>query len=186
MKRLVIITVGKTHSGKTTFAKSLEQQLNNSLIIDQDNHAEFINTCYKNLLPKQGPNTLKYAVTQTIIDYSVSHSNSHIIICNSNRTREGRLNLLSHFHKREFVSIIVNFDIPYPVLQERVAKSERSTTIFRSASTYKEVLTRQHLESHKNGVVSPIEGEADYLFVIKNNDDSQSVILKIIKIAQSQ
>jgi hypothetical protein len=39
MKRLVIITVGKTHSGKTTFAKALEQQLHNSLVIDQDNHA---------------------------------------------------------------------------------------------------------------------------------------------------
>lgn len=44
MKRLVIITVGKTHSGKATFARALEKQLNNSFIMDQDNHAEFINT----------------------------------------------------------------------------------------------------------------------------------------------
>lgn len=34
------MTVGKTHSGKTTFAKALEQQLPCSLVIDQDNHAE--------------------------------------------------------------------------------------------------------------------------------------------------
>jgi Tfp pilus assembly ATPase PilU len=44
MKRLVIITVGKTHSGKTTFARALEKELNNSFVMDQDNHAEFINT----------------------------------------------------------------------------------------------------------------------------------------------
>lgn len=29
MKRLVIMTVGKTHSGKTTFAKALEKELLN-------------------------------------------------------------------------------------------------------------------------------------------------------------
>ncbi|CAG9614046.1 hypothetical protein BACCIP111899_03273 [Bacillus rhizoplanae] len=52
MKRLVIITVGKTHSGKTTFARALEKELNNSSVMDQDNHAEFINTFYKNLQPK--------------------------------------------------------------------------------------------------------------------------------------
>lgn len=85
MKRLVIITVGKTHSGKTTFAKALEQQLDNSLVIDQDNHAEFINTYYKILLPKQGPNTVKYAITQTIVDYAVNQTNFHHILCNSNR-----------------------------------------------------------------------------------------------------
>lgn len=63
MKRLVIITVGKTHSGKTTFARVLEEELNNSIVIDQDNHAEFINTYYKELQPKQGPDTLKYAIS---------------------------------------------------------------------------------------------------------------------------
>lgn len=35
MKRLVIITVGKTHSGKTTFAKELEKELPHSSIMDQ-------------------------------------------------------------------------------------------------------------------------------------------------------
>lgn len=44
MNKLAIITVGKTHSGKTTFAKALEKELLNSVVIDQDNHAEFLNT----------------------------------------------------------------------------------------------------------------------------------------------
>ena len=70
MKKLVIITVGKTHSGKTTFANALEKQLNNSFVMDQDNHAEFINTYYKNLQPKQGPNTLKHSLSKLIVDYA--------------------------------------------------------------------------------------------------------------------
>jgi adenylate kinase family enzyme len=185
MKRLVIITVGKTHSGKTTFAKALEQQLNNSLLIDQDNHAEFINTFYKALLPKQGPNTIKNAITQTIVEYAVNKTNFHVILCNSNRAHKSRLDLLTHFHNKGFISILVNFDIPDHVLQVRVAKSQRSTTVFRSASTFEEVLTRQQAESHKGDVTAPIEGEADHLFVIKNTDEVQSVTRRIVNIAKS-
>ena len=66
MKKLAIITVGKTHSGKTTFAHALEKQLSNSFVMDQDNHAEFINTYYKNLLPTQGPNILKHSISKHI------------------------------------------------------------------------------------------------------------------------
>lgn len=184
MKRLVIITVGKTHSGKTTFAKALEQQLHNSLVIDQDNHAEFLNTHYKTLLPKQGPNTIKYAITQTIVDYAVNQTNFHLILCNSNRARKGRSDLLAHFHNKGFISILVNFDIPDYLLQARVAKSQRSTIVFRNASTFEEVLIRQQAESHIGDVVA-LEGEADHFFVIKNNDEAQSVTQNIVNIAQS-
>ncbi|MCF6138496.1 AAA family ATPase [Pseudalkalibacillus berkeleyi] len=183
MRRLVIITVGKTHSGKSTFAKALEQQLQNALVVDQDNHAEFINTFYKHLLPKQGPNTIKYALTQTIIDYAVDQTNVHLILCNSNRGRTTRLNLLDHFHKNGFTSILVDFDIPDHVLQERIANSERSTAIFRSASTFEEVLIKQQKETSKKEITSPIEGEANHLFVIKTTDDIPSVTKSILDIA---
>ncbi|WP_199621267.1 AAA family ATPase [Paenibacillus alkalitolerans] len=184
MKRLVIITVGKTHSGKTTFAKALEQHLHSSIVIDQDNHAEFINTYYRTLLPKQGPNTIKYAITQTIVDYAVNQTDFHIILCNANRNRKIRLNLLEHFHNKGFISILVNFDIPDHVLEERVDNSQRSTNVFRNASSFKEVLIRQQAESHYVDVTAPVEGEADHLFVINNNDEVQPVVQSIVNIVQ--
>ncbi len=104
MKRFVIITVGKTHSGKTTFAKYLEQKLPHSLVIDQDNHAEFINKYYRGLIPSKGPNTIKYTITQTIVDYAVNQTNDHLIICNSNRARKGRLDLLHYFQQKGIYS----------------------------------------------------------------------------------
>jgi deoxyadenosine/deoxycytidine kinase len=52
MKRIAVITVGMTHSGKSTFARNLEKELDNSFVLDQDNHAEFINTYYQKLQPK--------------------------------------------------------------------------------------------------------------------------------------
>jgi len=180
MNRLVILTVGKTHSGKTTFAKALEKEMPNSVVIDQDNHAEFLHTYYQALLPKQGPNTIKYALTQTIVTYTVEETNCHLILCNSNRNRRGRLKLLDYYHKQGFTSILVNFEIPEYVLKERIAKSQRRTTILRTASTFDEVLNRQQNETNQGDILAPMEGEANHLFVIKYEDDMQSVIRQIV------
>jgi CRISPR/Cas system-associated endoribonuclease Cas2 len=155
--------------------------------MDQDNHAEFINTYYKKLQPKQGPNTLKHAISQLIVNYAIEHTHSHLIICNSNRSRNGRLYLLEQlFHKNDFIRILVHFDIPDHVLQARVTQSQRSTNIFRIASNFEEVLTRQQADSLKEDVKDPVEGEADHLFVIKNNDEVDSVIQNIVHIAECE
>jgi adenylate kinase family enzyme len=184
MKRFVVMTVGKTHSGKTTFARALEQQLHNSLVIDQDNHAEFINAYYKALQPKQGPNALKYALTQTIVDYAVTRTDSHLILCNSNRSRRGRLEVLEHFHNEGFISVLVNFDLPDEVLYARVADSQRSTAIFRRASSFAEVLHRQIADSHKDDAAAPVEGEADHLYVISDSAEVPAVIRSIVELVR--
>ncbi len=139
MKRLVILTVGKTHSGKTTFARSLEKELKGSMVIDQDNHAKFIHSYYKALEPTYGANTLKHAISKLIVNYAMEHTDYHLIICNSNRNRKDRSYLLEElFPKEDFIQII-HFEIPYEVLQDRVTKSQRSTNILRGAYS-KEVL----------------------------------------------
>lgn len=184
MKRLVIMTVGKTHSGKSTFANALEKQLDNSMVIDQDNHAGFINTHYKALLPKQGPNTLKIAITKTIVDYAMDQTDFHLILSNSNLGRKIRMEKLEHYHNQGFTSILVNFELPDHILQSRVANSERSTTIFRSASTFEEVLMRQQASADQGSDDrSAIDGEADHLFIINSTDEVPSVINKIVDIA---
>jgi hypothetical protein len=89
----------------STFAKKLELQLKNAIIIDQDNHASFINAYYKFLRPKEGPNTLKYAVTQTIVDYAVNQIVYHLVLCNSNLARKGRMDLLDYFRPNLYILI---------------------------------------------------------------------------------
>ncbi|MDX8366118.1 AAA family ATPase [Cytobacillus sp. IB215665] len=187
MKRLAIITVGKTHSGKTTFAKALEKKLNNSFVMDQDNHAEFINTYYEKLQPKQGPNILKHSISTLIVNYAKEHTDFHIISCSANRTRKGRKFLLEEIYdKDEFVRILVHFDIPDEILYDRVIHSQRSTNIFRGPySNFKEVLLRQQAESQLDGVVDPEEGDADHLFIIKDNKEVDSVIKEIVHISKS-
>ncbi|MDN7243907.1 AAA family ATPase [Planococcus shenhongbingii] len=185
MKRLLIMTIGKTHSGKSTFAKALEKRMPNSIVVDQDNHAEILQTYYPALVPQEGPNTIKYALTQTIVDYAVNETNCHVILCNSNRNHKGRMNILDYYHEKEFTSILVNFDILAHVLEERIRKSRRSTTILRTTSSFEEVLTQQQNETFKDNLVVPSKSEADYLFVIKNANEVESIISKIIEIAQN-
>ncbi|MGV3463705.1 MAG: ATP-binding protein [Heyndrickxia sp.] len=186
MKRLAVITVGKTHSGKTTFARALEKELDNSFVMDQDNHAEFINTYYKNLQPNAGPNSLKHSLSRLIVEYAKENTDLNFIICNSNRSRNGRLYLLEKlFPREEFVRILVAFDIPDSVLQERVTQSQRSTNIFRGAySNFEQVLLRQQAESHKEDITDPEEGEADHLFIIKDSTEVDSIIKEIVHIAE--
>ncbi|RPJ94131.1 ATP-binding protein [Rummeliibacillus sp. TYF005] len=186
MKRLMIMTVGKTHSGKTTFARLLEQSLENSFVMDQDNQAEFINTYYQKLQPNEGPNIFKNSLSRFIVEYAIENTKLHLIICNSNRNRISRLKLFDElFTQEQFIRILVNFDIPDEVLLNRVKQSQRSTNIFRgSYSSFEEVLIRQQHESSNEDVIEPTIDEAEYLFVIKDNKDVESVIQKIVYIAK--
>ncbi|CEG26215.1 AAA family ATPase [Bacillus sp. B-jedd] len=185
MKRLVIMTVGKTHSGKTTFAYALEQRMKDSLVIDQDNHAAFINTHYKNLQPQRGPNILKHSISKLIVDYAKENTRFHLIISNSNRNIKGRSQLLEElFPKDQFIRILVHFDIHDAVLEARVAETTRNPNIFRGPSTsFKDILARQQEESFDQGFTDPDEEEADHLFVVKDNEDVEKVIQGIIRIA---
>lgn len=176
MNRFVVITVGKTHSGKTTFAKKLELRLKNAIIIDQDNHASFINAYYKSLRPKEGPNMLKYAVTQTIVDYAVNQTDCHLVLCNSNLARKGRMDLLEYFRNKGFITILVYFDIPDDVLYLRITESQRSKDIFRSASTFQDVFTRQQ----KSEASTPTISEADHLFIVSHNEKDVPLVIKKI------
>ncbi|MBT2641553.1 AAA family ATPase [Bacillus sp. ISL-41] len=183
MKRLAIITVGNTHSGKTTFARALEKELCNSTVIDQDIHAKFINTYYEKLQPKNGPNTFKHAISRMIVNYAIDYTDHHLIICNSNQSVIDRSHLFEKFFpKDDFIHIIVHFDIPYHVLQARVTESKRSTNIFRGSYTnFEQVLAKQMADSLKEDVIDPEEREADHLFVIKDNKEAESVIQEILR-----
>lgn len=181
MTRLAIITVGKTHSGKTTFARKLESLLDNSVVLDQDNQAEFLNQHYKKLIPSDGPNSLKYAVSQAIAKHAIQRTDLHLIFCNSNISFVSRDFLLNTIcDASTFKRILVYFDLSEEVLHERIATTTRGTQIFRrSDSTFDQVLARQVVEI-------PSSEEADHLLVIKRVDDLDLVMKQIVALAISR
>lgn len=183
VNRLAVITVGKTHSGKTTFAKALERQLANAIVVDQDNHAEILKTYYPALVPKEGANAIKYALTQTIVNHAVDQTDCHIILCNANRNRQGRLKLLDFYRSKGFTTILVNFDMADEVLKTRIDQAGRDTSVLRTVSSFKDVLVRQQAESVDNPGVTPTPDEADYLFSVTNEQQVEAAISDITIIA---
>ena len=180
MNRFVIMTVGKTHSGKTTFAHKLEEETTHSVIIDQDNHAQFLKDYYPALFHQKGPNKIKYTLTQTMVDYVVNETNYHIILCNSNYNKLGRERLLTYYKEHGFTTILVFFDLPDEVLYKRVENSGRNMDILRTAKSFLEVLDRQRSDMEKEEICAPTEVEADYLFTIQTEKDVQEVVNHLV------
>lgn len=106
-----------------------------------------------------------------------------MILCNSNRNRNGRLKLINYYQNKGFTCILVNFEIPDHVLKERITKSERSTSILRVAATFDEVFLRQQAETKEGDILAPAGDEAEHLFVIKKQEDVESIIRKIVDTA---
>ena len=175
------MTVGKTHSGKSTFGQLLASRLGNTCIIDQDNQAAFINSHYRSLLPEQGPNELKYSVSETIIDYAVTRTDVHVILCNAYRSRTDRSKLLGKFRAHGFTTVLVTFNLPDEVLAARVAATTRSTEVLRSASSFAEVLARQGAETGSD-VTPPEAGEADFMFRLEDSQEVPPVIDQILEL----
>ncbi|MBW4840674.1 MAG: ATP-binding protein [Paenibacillaceae bacterium] len=176
MNRFVIMTVGMTHSGKTTFATELEKVMQqDAVVIDQDNHAEFINKHYMKLRPSEGPNMLKFSITNTIVAYAVEHSHMHILLSNSNLHEPSRRKVLRYFQEKGFQRILVYFELPYKLLEERVEKTQRHHKVFRNASSFSEILQRQRGSQQDR----PGPEEAEYLFVIKDPCDFPVIIGQI-------
>ncbi|MBK7781628.1 MAG: ATP-binding protein [Ardenticatenia bacterium] len=182
-KRLAVITVGMTHSGKTTFAHQLQARLPNAIVVDQDLQAAFLNTHYRSIVPTEGPNHLKFALTRAIVDHAIERTSAHIIFCNANRSRAARTRLLDRLDRAGFTTVLVDFRIADDLLRQRVATSDRSTNVLRSSTSFAEVLTRQQRAAGDPDTTPPAAGEADHLFHVDRSEDVPAVVQAILEIA---
>lgn len=182
--RLFVVTIGKTHSGKTTFANALKQKLSNSVVIDQEAHVEFLQSYYQDSLPKQGNHTMKNTMSKLALDYYISCTNTNMILCNTHLSRAHRSTIFEKiFTKNKFTRILIYFDIPDEVIIARIKESNRSTSPFRSdCSTFEEVLALQK-EASKQNEEYPQMDEADYIFIINDNHNHDAVIEEILQIS---
>ena len=173
MKRLVIMTIGKTHSGKTTFGKKLEEKLPKSIVVDQDNHATFLHTHYPKLIPEQNQFKLKIMLSQFILNYAITETDTPIIISSANLSKKGRVALLEQFFPQDkWTRIYVYFDFSTETLQQRIKHTTRSTTIFRDTTMTFERL----IEKHSEQLEPPTDEEVDYIFHVNETQPVKKVI----------
>ncbi len=183
LERLAVMTVGKTHSGKTTFAHMLAGELPGSVVIDQDLQAKFLNKYYPQLLPKNGPNLIKNALTRTVAEHAVENTDCHLIISNSNLSGEDRRTWLDYYKEKGFTTVLVFFNLSEDMLRLRIRRSTRSTNIFRVSLTFGDLLDRQ-LKAYP--ATGPSAGEADHLLTVHHGKDVEPVIGRILDISRGK
>ncbi|MEA2088817.1 MAG: AAA family ATPase [Patescibacteria group bacterium] len=118
------MTVGKTHSGKTTFGYKIAKKLKQHCLLDSDILAEFLREyvpdLYKNDFVKNSNKISSgYNLKKKILTEIYKHAlktNIPIIITSANQTKKIRkeIYLLSKKEKRKF--ILVYFDLPEKIL----------------------------------------------------------------------
>ncbi len=182
----LIMTVGKTHSGKTTFGKKLAQKIKNNVLIDTDQISEFLKDNYGNLYStdflkdstKLSPGYfLKKEVAHTIFK-SAFKTELLIISTSANSTKKLRKSLVTLARKNNRKVIIVYFNLSEKVLLDRIDKSEKSKKCLYYSKDFKDLL----LNKQSIRFEGASKDEADYFLEINKGSDYKKVFEKVLNI----
>lgn len=171
--------VGYTHSGKTTFAKKLIKSLNDTILIDNDEIASFINKKYPSAVFSpynkikrtfKEPN-LKFLLSQDIFKFSL-RAGLNIIHASGNLGKDARLVITNNAKKYNYKLITVYFNLPRGLIIKRISSTKKGTSAFKSAKSWSEVLVKQDKyaelpPSQKNTIYFEIKDPKDYQKVLK-------------------
>ena len=182
----VIMTVGKTHSGKTTFGHKIAKKLKQYCLLDSDILAEFLKEyvpdLYKSDFVKNSNKISSgYNLKKKILTEIYKHAlktNIPIIITNANSTKEIRKNIYLLSKKEKHKLILVYFDLPEKVLINRIKKSKKSTNCLTESKNFLNLLLNKQAERFEK----PNIKEADIFFKITDNNSYQEALKEILKL----
>lgn len=179
MNKKAIITVGYTHSGKTTFAHKLEECFEESFVVDTDKIALFLKKDFSKLLYSKNnsfdldnPN-IKLSLMINILDWWIN-AWFMPILSNWNHIKSFRNFLIDKLRKSWFEVWLVYFNLPIELIKKRIILANKPKDIFFVSKTFEDVLEKQQSYFEKP---SPIE--VDKFFEIKNEEDYFIVINEV-------
>lgn len=187
-QKFVIMMVGKTHSGKTTFAQKLSRQLPTFIHLEGDPIHVFI---LQNLpliwmaeknweacdLKKP---MLKHKLLNDIFTTTLERGFS-IILSSSNLHRNIRKLIIDESHERRARVALVYLNIPNETLLERTSASTKPTYFLNQSRDFVGLLKRQQLLWFEE----PWLDEADWYFEIRGEDDVQPTIEKLAALVKN-
>ncbi|MCX6822731.1 MAG: AAA family ATPase [candidate division SR1 bacterium] len=184
----VIMTVGKTHSGKTTFGGELKKKLKHCCLIDSDVIAEFLKDNYGDLYATEYNRKnnelaqgfyLKKAVFQGVFTHAVQ-STLPVVLTNANSTKAIRKEASGVAHKARRKTIMVYFNWPLEILLDRIHTTSRSKKCLTKSANFKDLLLNRQSACFE----APSPKEADIFLEItddKSWKDAQKTILALLK-----
>ncbi len=178
-KKYVIMFVGHTHTGKTTFAKKLAKNFPDTVRIDNDEIALFAKEKYPSavLSPynkiKRGfsnPN-LKFLLFKDIYKFCLRAA-MNVILSNGNLAKDGRTLVARNAKKHGYVLVTVYFNLPHEIILKRLKETKKDNKVFITSKNWFELFENQKgyaqlPPSKKSGLYFEIKNEKDYLAIMK-------------------
>lgn len=184
----VLMTVGKTHSGKTTFGRELAKRLGPCCLLDSDEVAEFLKSKYPSVYqsdyeegseqPTRGY-YLKLAIVAEVYKTALQ-TNLPIIFTTSNAKKQIRQEICRLAKESGRSTIIVHFNIADEVLVERINNSQRLGSNQAEIQSFNHFLT--NIQTHRFEV--PTAAEVDHYFEI-NRESNKQVLEQVLKVMRS-
>ncbi|MFA6255888.1 MAG: AAA family ATPase [Candidatus Absconditabacterales bacterium] len=180
----VVMTVGKTHSGKTTWGGQIRKTIKHCCLIDGDIIAEFLKTNYLDLyntdyVKENNELTqgfrLKGVVFQGVYKHALQ-TTLPIILTNANSTKAIRKHAGIRAHKAGRKIIMIYFNRPQEVLLQRIQISNRSKKCLTKSKDFTDLLLNRQSKIFE----SPSTKEADIFFEITDDSSRKEVQKKVI------
>lgn len=180
------MTVGKTHSGKTTFGKKIAKKLKRVCLLDSDEIAEFLKDKYPGLYDNDfvkdsnelAPGYhLKRMVLLDIYKQALK-TNLPIISTSANSTKKIRTEARSFAKKSGRKVIMVYFNLPETLLVSRIKESKRSQKCLYHSKNFIDLLVNKQ----KQRFEAPNKREADHFLEITDEASETKVFKEIMKL----
>ncbi len=182
--KVLIMLIGKTHCGKTTFAKELKGQVANLIILEADPIAVFMKEQFPELrgLDDQEHNgnfnnvSLKYRTFLLFLEFALSLGRP-IILSNSNMWQKGREMVFDLCKKFGYKAIGLYFDFPEELVLSRAEVSDRSLNVLRTSKSFQDLIINQ-----RSRMQPPESSEFETLFTAKSPEELSKIKEDLIKV----
>lgn len=181
--KTLIMLIGKTHSGKTTFANELKEQIKDLLVLEADPIAAFMEKDFPELRKNDynDPSgafkkiSLKVKTFLLFVEFAMSLGKP-IILSNSNMYIEGRKLVFSLCKKFNYRVVGVYFDFPEELLVDRIKTSGRDTVVLRKSVNFPDLIVNQ-----RTRMQPPESSEFDEFLVVKSEEKIPGLKNKLIQ-----
>ena len=184
------MTVGKTHSGKTTFGREIKQSFPETIFFDSDILGDFLKTNYPwmydpQVLPlnEEGITAGKSLQVATRLEIlkKASQTDLPLFISAAHARKESRQKMLKLAHDYQRTLILVFFNYSEKLLLERIKHSDRDKICLVESKNYEYLL----LHKQKAAFEVPTPDEADYFFEVTDEDSLTQTKQKIHNLLKS-
>ena len=188
--RLIILTVGYIHTGKTSFGRQLAQELSQTVCLERDPLAAMLNDHFVAMVEADkkhwdvfGKERLKDKLFNLLLEEAKANDDLNLVLTNCHAYLDYRTKLIQELKTElhDVKIVLVYFDNDIAVLEQRIRTSNKPTNVLTVSQNFTEVLERQ-----KKVFEAPTAAEADYFFTIKNNINTQDVVDQIKALLSSK